>query len=210
MIARLISSFILCVVIAIVHCSPAEADAGVPMLAIVWPWSWVLLPVIIVLEAMVAACILKINVKQCFALATIANLISTLVGIPVTWIVLLIFEILTEMLFWIMPWLRSAPIGFILETIMQTPWLGPLINAPDWLLPTYTILLCVPFFLMSVWVEYLVAKFYLRDFGNRKLILRWSWMANSLSYGLIIIGLLWLALFGHISSEDPRWGQPYS
>src|SRR5881628_2086955 len=79
---------------------PAWADAGVPMLVLVWPASWVLLIPIIFVEAEIARSMLVLPYGRAFEVAGLANLASTFLGIPLTWGALVLVEILTGLIAW--------------------------------------------------------------------------------------------------------------
>jgi hypothetical protein len=190
--------FVVSMIISLLPSQAAYADAGLPMLILVWPSSWILLLLIIPLEAFVALRILKTSYLEGLKLSSLANLVSTIAGIPITWIVLVIAQIVCG-------GSRAYGIetltGKILAVTVQSPWLIPYENARNWMVPAAAISLCIAFFFMSVGIEYYVAtKLYGRNVGNDKLsaLLTWSWRANLLSYGLIIVFLLILLILGII------------
>ena len=141
----------------------AQANVGAPMLAVVWPCAWVLLIPIILVEALVAMRVLKQDFRAGLKTAGKANLISTFVGIPVTWILLL----LIELMFWWAgtAWDFSLPVKKTLAVTVQSPWLDPWESEFYWMVPAASAVLCVPFFFMSVWVENRVAR---RFFGKER------------------------------------------
>ncbi len=71
----------------------AYADAGVPMLALMAVPMWASLLVIIPLEALVATRGLGTSWGRSLKVAAVANLGSTVVGVPLTWLVLAAAEI---------------------------------------------------------------------------------------------------------------------
>jgi hypothetical protein len=162
---------------------PAHADIGLPMLAVVWPVSWALLVLIIPLEAWIAARL--VGSDKALRMATAANLVSTLVGVPVTWVLLVI--------------LQCAGVGGgihgldttagkLISAVLQSPWLVPHEKDFYWMVPIAAATLCVPFFLMSVGCEYLVARRFFERTEHRR-ILRWAWLANAASYGMVEVVL---------------------
>jgi hypothetical protein len=170
---------------ALFFCSPpAWADAGVPMLLFVWPSSWLLLLAIVPIEAAVAVRLLKISWKRSLTMSGAANLVSTIVGIPVTWILLVVLEMVS-----------GGGRAYGLDTLwkrvyavtVQSPWLIPYDVGSDWMVPSAAAVLCVPFFFMSVAVEAFCATKFTKD---KPLAWRWSWMANGITYVCIVIGLL--------------------
>ena len=70
----------------------AHADTGVPMLALMAVPTWVSLLVIIPLEALIARKLIRSGWLDSLKLSSIANLISTVVGVPLTWGPLLFIE----------------------------------------------------------------------------------------------------------------------
>ena len=78
-------------VVALVWPVTACADAGLPMLFVVWPSAWALfLPVVWI--DYVAEHLFAQPFRRCFRISLVANAWSTLVGIPLTWLVLTLLE----------------------------------------------------------------------------------------------------------------------
>lgn len=164
----------------------ASANAGVPMLFVVWPASWLLLVPVILIEAWVAVRMLGIGFVMGLKLSARVNLITTLIGIPATWAILVGVQIGSG---WIDgKWLPETLAGKIAIVTLQSPWLMSFEEHLDWMVPAAAAFLCIPFFLMSVAIEAEAACRFLRD-RDAKAIRRWAWLANGLTYGLIWIGL---------------------
>lgn len=160
------------------------------MLVVVWPASWVLLVPIILVEALVAVRIFRIGFGRCFKVSAVANLVSTLVGIPLTWALLVIFELCTGA-----GYARGlhTPLLRLAAVTMQAPWLIPYEESLQWMVPAAAAFLCIPFFFASVLAEYLVARrFFPAEL--RPKAKHWAWMANLYSYGLIFVLLAVLAI----------------
>lgn len=170
--------------VALLWPSAARADAGVPMLVFVWPASWGLLVPIVLGEACLARRVLGLRFGRAVSVAGAANLVSTFVGIPLTWGLALAFELGVAALF------NGESFSIyesgVVQGVVAAAWLGP--EAKFWLVLFAAMVLCVPFFLVSVWTERLVAKRMEPglDAGTLK---RWAWLANAASYGLIVLGL---------------------
>jgi hypothetical protein len=156
------------------------------MLALMWPPAWLLLVLIIPVEGYFARRILSLDWRNALRLSIRANLSSTLVGIPLTWAVLVLVEIGTGIALEILkienanvPRAVRGTIGLILFS----PWLGPGDWGP-WVVPAAAAYLCVPFYFASVLVENRVA---LRFLGalNASSVRKWSWSANGFSYSMI-------------------------
>ncbi len=163
------------------------------MLVLVWPASWVLYIPIALVEAAVARRHLGLSWRRALKVATAANLVSTLVGIPLTWGVGVLAEsfIGPVLPFPIHP---SSTTSQVIESIVMAPWLGS--NVESWMVTLAALSLCVPFFFVSVWAEYLVANWLLHDIEEAG-VKGWAWRANGASYGAIAVllaGLLGWAL----------------
>lgn len=110
-----------------------------------------------------------------------ANLVSTLLGVPLTWFVLVLIQM-------------SAGAGGYLknpiaEVTLQAPWLTPE-RYNGWKIPAAAAALCPFFYAVSAWSEWLVLRPTLRKLeiqhGTRAV-----WMANALTYGLILAFWCW-------------------
>jgi WG containing repeat len=171
--------------ILFVSAGPARADSGLPMLLIVWPSAWLLLLAIIPIEAAVAIRVLKVGWKKSLVIVTIANLVSTIVGIPVTWFLMLLPEFVgAGRAFGL-----HSIINRVLSVSLQSAWLVPYESDLSWMVPAAAAVLCVPFFFMSVVVESLCARRFVSK-ESRSAVWRWSWIGNGITYGCIVIGLL--------------------
>jgi hypothetical protein len=136
--------------------SVARANAGVPMIALLWPAAWVLLLPIIFLEAYVAKRVLAMQQGTAVRMSARANLVSTFAGIPLTWLVLFLLEV------WV---LNSGLAGdgrtrpSPLVALLLLPLMAPLgvrmfpSEDQDWDLVAAAMWLCAMFFLVSVWLE---------------------------------------------------------
>ena len=164
----------------------AHADAGVPMLALLWPASWIAFIPVVMIETWIAKRILDLMWKQAFIRTGIANALSTIVGIPLTWGALTVIEIV----------LSGGGRAYGLETlpkklfavVVQAPWLIPYESDLEWMIPSAAIVLLIPFFFVSVFIE--------REIFDRKkqldsaLVKEWSWKANLITYGIMEILLI--------------------
>ena len=93
--AMLLPRLLLFGLAALFAATPAAANAGLPMLAVVLPELLLLLIPTIVIEAQILISWLGLRHGRAFAMSTLANLASTLVGVPLTWMLLRQIEIVT-------------------------------------------------------------------------------------------------------------------
>jgi len=187
-------------IVALVSPCAASADAGVPMLALVWPASWVLFVPVVALEAWFARKIPGMPFKRCALASAAANAVSTLVGIPLVWVLLLVADFGlggssahgTDTL-----WLRMYAVT------VQAPWLIPYESELTWMVPAAAIVLLVPFFFASVFIERAV---FLRFCESQSdLVRRWSWRANLASYGLLLAVLVGVLAAAVVQSPPEPW-----
>jgi hypothetical protein len=151
-----------------------------PMIVLVWPAAGLLLLPIILIEALVARRVLRLSFRAAFRIAGLANLASTAVGIPLTWLVVLLLQ-LGAML--AMKNSAAPALGWLIMGVLPA-LIGPPRTMMGVVCPI--LVLCVPFFFTSVWIEARFAKWLLpadRDADARC----WSWQANLLSYALILL-----------------------
>jgi hypothetical protein len=170
----------------------AQADAGVPMLALLWPALWVLFIPIVIIEAWIARRVVGLDWKTSLKKSGIANAVSTLIGIPLTWGVLVVIEIMLSQ------GGRAYGIntlsGKLIAVTVQAPWLIPYESDLGWMIPAASIVLLIPFFFVSVFVERWV--FGRKTQIDKTKIKSWSWKANLLTYGLLQAVLVCLLIYG--------------
>jgi hypothetical protein len=185
---------------------PAHADVGVPMLAVMWPAAWLLLLVIVPVEGYFARRILSLDWRAALGLSLRANLVSTLVGIPLTWFVLLLVEFGTGYAVYLLKVDEASVPSVVQRAVAITvlaPWLGPGDWLSAWIVPAAAAYLCIPFFFASVLIENRVA---LRRLGPLEAprVRKWSWYANGFSYSIIFACLVAWAINSAFSRHDVR------
>ena len=181
-------------------------DMGLPM---IFPTMYLmiaaLLPIVF-LEGYFISRKLVIDLRSAMLWTGLANLISTLIGIPLTWCGLFLFQSVSggTSTFHVGPFLNK-----LLSVTVQAPWLLPFEQEESWLLFAAELFLLIPFFFASWLIEYGVMRNALTalvssarhqpddSFSARsdfKVEVRRSVRnANLLSYGLLalfLIGLL--------------------
>jgi hypothetical protein len=185
---------------------PAHADVGIPMLALMWPPAWLLLIVIVPVEAYFARRILALDWRGALALSARANLVSTLVGIPLTWLALALVEFGTGYVIYLLRLGDGDTSPLVQRAVAITvlaPWLGPGNSLSPWIVPAAAAYLCIPFFFASVFIENRVARRRLGRLGA-PLVRRWSWWANGFSYSVIFVVLVVAAVVSALSAHPVR------
>jgi hypothetical protein len=166
------------------------ADAGVPMLMLFIPGFLVLIVPIVLLEAAIARRTLTLPYRATLKPVAAANLVSMFVGVPLTWVGLVILEIIAGLVG------SSISLGGTWTVVffpLWTAWLPPMEQNGSWIVWAAAAFLCIPFFFVSVWVERKVLRGIL---GREKdpEIRKWAYQANLASYLAIVIGLLALTM----------------
>ena len=157
------------------------ADIGVPMISLVLPAAWLLLIPVILIETGIGVRVLHIPFRRVLSATTVANCFSTLLGIPLSWLVLAFVEL---------KWFGTAKgldsIWTVIYAVtIQSPWLIPYEKELIWMIPTATAVLAVPLWAMSVVSEYWIAKRMLPEV-SRATKWQWMWKANVVSYVLLL------------------------
>jgi hypothetical protein len=161
------------------------ANIGIPMICVYWPSAWIAFVPVVLIESWVGVHLLQKPVAACLKAAFISNLVSTLIGIPITWFVLAMVEAtFFGGNFGVETW--SAK---LFAVTLQAPWLVPYEDDLYWMIPAAALVLSIPFYAMSVLTEGPVACWYLSDVP-RRVIFRWASWANLASYSF----LLWLVV----------------
>jgi len=162
------------------------ADIGVPMIAFYWPPAWLAIAPIIWVEAWYARRALGVGWKSALSSVGAANLISTIIGIPLAWAIWALLE-----LKYADAALGLSSVGQRLYAVtVQAPWLIPYENHLWWMMPLAALTLTVAFYIMSVGVEWLLMRLIYRK-AERGALRNWAWKANLLSYaGLYVLILI--------------------
>lgn len=165
------------------------ANAGVPMLFWQLPVAVAALVPVIVIESLLAWPILRTRFVDVVVKVAGANTISTLVGIPLTWIGLVIVNIATtggtahEF---------HTPLAAFKSIVLQASWLIPYDNIMHWLIPAATLVLLVPYFFVSVFVERWWLRRRLADVPVARIAFA-AWIGNLVTYSMFAVyTVLWL------------------
>lgn len=183
---------------------PAYADLCVPMVVFVWPASWLFLVFIVPIEIAVGLRVLPANWKTTVKTVVAANVVSTVAGIPLILLVAMIAGIAIRQALGLETGFGGADHWeslTLLQQLVVVVTQGPLLLSSDdkmgwsWIPLASTMVLCIPSFLVSVWLEYLVGRafFSKEQWGS---VRRWAWIANAFSYAFVLlvlgIRLLWI------------------
>lgn len=172
-------------------------DMGLPMIfpSIVL-MALALVPTVLV-EAYIVASTLHVNVKKVYVSVTVANLVSTLVGIPVTWFGLALLQIGSVVVLGRVA--ESIPASDLFSLTLGAPWIYPGHDNEQLIILGAMLFLLIPYGLASWAIEYLVVKAILaknQEFSGFSKNLKASvGKANLVSYSLlaVFVILFWSA-----------------
>lgn len=181
--ARHIAMFAL---LALALPSTAQANIGIPMLALAWPVHWIAYLPVVIIESEYTRVRLDLSRKESYKAVALANVISTLVGIPVAWGVMLISTFAIGMSLSFVPDTATQQSLYNWLFPLTSAWLGPTDNT--WLVYAAFACLALPMWYGSVLIETLVLRRALsahcRDRLRSTVI-----GSNLITYGLILLGV---------------------
>lgn len=161
------------------------ANAGIPLIGPVVALGWFSIIPVVLLEMAVAKFLLHWRLADALKWVSAANLVSTLVGMPLAWFLTAIVSDFTGGARW--------GDGSIAGVLRSPAWLGPgYVGDLRWAVPLGLILLCVPCFFVSWWVEFGVLRGIVPASARESGRSLWAyvWKANLASYCLLVSLLL--------------------
>jgi hypothetical protein len=204
-------------ILALVILVPAEAraDVALPTIAIMFGspgWLLVGLGAVIAIESLVLwarLALFGLALGQALAVASVANLVSTLVGIPLAWLALAMLfglaggtdhDIRTSAgrrheAFWLASWI--VPHEYVDWDRYSGEW--------DWIIPAKVLVLLLPCFFASWLIEHLVASRMLERFAGQLGVS--VLVGNLATYGILaLIVLTWF--LRELRRASPEWRRP--
>jgi hypothetical protein len=158
---------------------------GVPMIGLYWPPAWLAFVPVVLIETWWARRVFNNDWKKAIASTFVANLVSTIIGIPLAWFV---WSTLELRFFGTALGIDNSAKGLYAVTV-QAAWLIPYEQHLWWMVPVAAFVLTVVFFAGSVVVEQAVmARF--QSTSDPTSARRWAWKGNLLSYSVIFVMVL--------------------
>ena len=170
-------------IMTIIYPSQAYANAGLPMIMIAWPVFWcALLPIVLIETFIMKKMIPFLMYKPLFWRVSIANLASTALGIPLVWVLMAVLEFTVPGGGGTFPELTDTW-RYVLGVTVQAAWLIPYEAQLYWMIPTAFLVLLIPFFIVSYWIESMILCAFLKKDGiSTKHTKDATWRANIYSY----------------------------
>lgn len=176
--------------------SSGFANAGLPMLIIIWPLLWLaFIPIVLIEYSVLKKIFIKEAPNRILFITAGANLFSTAIGIPLIYLVLLLLEMLIPGGAGTFPdlpefWRR------ILSVTLQAPWLLPHESEFYWMIPVACGVLFIPFYYMSYWVEGIIISRYMKNSCAPNEVKEAVKKANRASYAFLYMILLAWLIYG--------------
>ena len=155
------------------------------MLGVYWPPAWLALIPVVAIEVWWARRVFGKDCKHAISSTLVANLVSTIIGIPLAWF---LWSTL-ELRFFGGAIGLSNPATCIYAVTVQAAWLIPYAQHLWWMIPVAAFVLTAVFFFASVPVEWLIMKCFQTQ-SDRASLWRWAWKGNLLSYAVIFAFVL--------------------
>jgi hypothetical protein len=165
------------------------ANAGVPMLFVQWVGMALALLPIVAIEAVAYRVATRRSIGRSLRISVLANLASTLVGVPLAWFASLVMQIALSGIIHHDSFDGRGP-SVVHEAVLRAAWLWPLGGHLKWMMRVSFMVLLLPAFIVSVIIEGYVARTQLEDLPGPTLwavVLR----ANLLSYVLLLAYCVW-------------------
>jgi hypothetical protein len=172
------------------------ANAGVPMLFVQENALILTLPAVIAIETWLCCKLYRTTWKQTLRASVIANGVSTFLGFPILWY------------FWLTALIVGGggsygfrePWNSIYQVTVHAAWLSPNESEYFWMIPTAMLVLLIPAFFVSVFVERWIYRYLLKDQLAGSHFKKESWIIHIASYSFLIlagIGLLVHSIMNH-------------
>ena len=133
------------------------ANVGLPMIFVHWPLMLCALVPVITLEALLVRRWVPLSFRDALTGVGKANVFSTLVGVPLAWLVMLALEFAVMLPAGLAAdkwkWHFDGPVWQVLAFILSIAWLAPAEDYLHWMIPAAVGLLLLPSFYVSAALE---------------------------------------------------------
>lgn len=174
------------IALALFFSATAGANAGMPMLFAMAPLIIIGIIPIVLIECLYIKNSMKRRFGESLKVSVVANFMSTMIGIPITWLLLVILEVFTG------GGGSQLPDSYFLKITVHAAWQLPDVHEQPWVLAGASIFLLIIFYFVSWWTEYLVIRhyFYLETREQRRAGTVTAGIANAITYFLMIMTVI--------------------
>lgn len=144
-----------------------------------------LIPIMLV-ESIILRWRLTLTWKESIKGGVIANLVSTIAGVPLSWGFMFIFTVIAYTLESEFSFSWDSPVMMAIYFIFTSAWLAPYEwHYAAWLIPMALIIMLVPAYFLSLWIEYWICKYVWQD-KPKNLIWQAIRIMNGVTYGVLV------------------------
>lgn len=172
----------------------AEANVGLPAIALVWPAYWVLIVPIILIESHMAVRKLNVSWPAAAMVSTCANAVSTIAGVPLVWLAMMLMLVVGGGA------IHIIAVNFLIGEYFDDEFyqmlslvLFPLFSAwvvmaeyPGHIVFAMYFWLLTAMYFASVRIEVFIAE-KMKFHTDRAMILDWAKEANFATYFLLVV-----------------------
>jgi hypothetical protein len=171
-------------------------DVAAPLISVDPRALAILLVPVVLVEAVVVRRLTRIRWERVLAAGLLSNVASTLAGYPIGWLAMQAIRMLTGQNYY-----GRAPFQLPWDAVIGAGWRAQEMGgAAACMVYGVVALLLVPTFCLSVWIETLVSAPLLgRSSSEVRLPIR---RANLLSYGLLVLFMMWLGVMAFMDAES--------
>jgi hypothetical protein len=169
------------------------ANIGVPMLPVQGMFMIVALVPIILVEALIVWRKQSVGFQRSLGGSVAANIVSTLAGVPLSWGLIFLVMITSELVDDALSLSWDSPAVMVAYVVLNAAWLAPYEEHLNWMVPMALAILMIPSYFLSVWIEFLVCKRIWKE-ADRKGIWNTMRFANGVTYGILILICMGLML----------------
>ena len=162
------------------------ANIGVPMLPVQGMFMVVALIPIILIEAVIVWKRQSISFTRSLGGSAAANAVSTLAGVPLSWGLMFLVMMAGYLVDNVLSLKWDSPAVMVAYVVFNAAWLAPYEEYLNWMVPMALVILMIPSYFLSVWIEYLVFNRLWKDI-DRKSVWNTMRIANGVTYGILIL-----------------------
>jgi hypothetical protein len=136
------------------------ADAALPLIYFTLPAVVLLLIPVILLEGFLLRVWIPTSIVQALKASAISNIASTIAGVPLATLLAYAGAMAVS------PWSRKlleqehwqSPLGDVVMAIVNSVYISAYVVEAHWLLPAALMIILVPAYLISWWIEYVIVR----------------------------------------------------
>jgi hypothetical protein len=152
------------------------ANVGIPMIFPQLLLMCIVFVPVVLIESVIAAKSINIPFSRAVKDVSLANLVTTIIGVPIAWVFMLFIDsVFTGGGMYKLDNLEEI----ILSVTLKAAWLAPYEGQLHWMIPAAATVLLIPCFIVSLIIEYLI------------LVMRWPEKDHSAVFSVVLRANIW-------------------